>query len=95
MPEVTDSKSVSDQPVKPLKSTLNLPQTSFAMKANLPVNEPLRLAVWQQQDLYAQIRAARAGRGNRGSRGLPHDSTRPSSYSAGSIRGAQRSHHPR
>jgi isoleucyl-tRNA synthetase len=61
MPEVTDSKSTPDQTVKPLKSTLNLPQTSFAMKANLPVNEPLRLAAWQQQDLYAQIRAARAG----------------------------------
>jgi len=45
-----------------LKGTLNLPQTDFAMKANLPVNEPLRLAAWQEQDLYAQIRAARAGR---------------------------------
>jgi isoleucyl-tRNA synthetase len=65
MPEVTDSKPVpnqsAEQAVKPLKSTLNLPQTSFAMKANLPVNEPLRLAEWQQKDLYAQIRAARAG----------------------------------
>ncbi|WP_263365684.1 isoleucine--tRNA ligase [Edaphobacter bradus] len=47
--------------LKPLKSTLNLPETSFAMKANLPVNEPLRLAEWQKQDLYAQIRVARAG----------------------------------
>jgi isoleucyl-tRNA synthetase len=46
---------------KPLKSTLNLPQTPFPMKANLPQNEPARLAAWQQQDLYAQIRAARAG----------------------------------
>ena len=48
MPEVTDSKSTADQTVKPLKSTLNLPQTSFAMKANLPVNEPIRLAEWQK-----------------------------------------------
>ncbi len=31
------------------------------MKANLPVNEPIRLAAWQQQDIYAQIRSARAG----------------------------------
>ncbi|MDE3104048.1 MAG: isoleucine--tRNA ligase [Acidobacteriota bacterium] len=46
---------------KPLKNTLNLPQTAFAMKANLPTNEPLRLAKWQQQELYGQIRAARAG----------------------------------
>ena len=33
----------ADDP-KPLKSTLNLPQTAFPMKAGLPVNEPLRLA---------------------------------------------------
>jgi isoleucyl-tRNA synthetase len=46
---------------KALKSTLNLPQTAFPMKANLPLNEPARLASWQQRDLYAQIRAARAG----------------------------------
>jgi isoleucyl-tRNA synthetase len=70
MPEVSAVKPVSDQQAdqsaKPLKATLNLPQTTFAMKANLPVNEPLRLAAWQQpnsegKDLYAQIRAARAG----------------------------------
>ena len=46
---------------KALKSTLNLPQTAFPMKANLPDNEPKRLAAWQQQHLYAQIRTARAG----------------------------------
>jgi isoleucyl-tRNA synthetase len=46
---------------KPLKSTLNLPQTSFPMKAGLPVNEPLRLKAWEQADVYGQIRAARAG----------------------------------
>ena len=46
---------------KPLKSTLNLPETAFAMKANLPQNEPARLAAWQQMGLYEQIRAARAG----------------------------------
>jgi isoleucyl-tRNA synthetase len=46
---------------KPLKSTLNLPETAFPMKANLPQNEPARLAGWVAQDLYGQIRAARAG----------------------------------
>jgi isoleucyl-tRNA synthetase len=46
---------------KALKSTLNLPQTAFPMKANLPENEPKRLAAWQEQHLYAQIREARAG----------------------------------
>ena len=47
----------ADATPKPLKSTLNLPETSFAMKANLPVNEPARLLGWQAEDLYGQIRA--------------------------------------
>jgi isoleucyl-tRNA synthetase len=46
---------------KPLKSTLNLPETAFPMKANLPQNEPARLAQWVAQDLYGEIRKARAG----------------------------------
>ena len=46
---------------KGLKGTLNLPQTAFAMKANLPQNEPARLAAWEVMGLYEQIRAARAG----------------------------------
>ncbi|SNS83942.1 Isoleucyl-tRNA synthetase [Granulicella rosea] len=46
---------------KPLKATLNLPVTQFPMKANLPQNEPARLKQWQDDGLYAQIRAARAG----------------------------------
>ncbi len=43
------------------KETLNLPRTEFPMKANLPGNEPARLAKWQAEDLYGQIRTARAG----------------------------------
>jgi len=46
---------------KGLKTTLNLPQTSFPMKANLPLNEPARLAGWSERDLYGEIRKARAG----------------------------------
>jgi isoleucyl-tRNA synthetase len=62
MPEAPDPKTTAGQPeVKPLKATLNLPQTAFPMKANLPTNEPIRLKSWEEQDLYAQIRAARAG----------------------------------
>ncbi len=45
-----------------LKKTLNLPKTDFPMKANLPVAEPKMLARWEQEDLYGQIRRARAGR---------------------------------
>ena len=43
-----------------LKSTVNLPQTSFPMKANLPKNEPVWLETWARQDLYGAIRRARA-----------------------------------
>jgi isoleucyl-tRNA synthetase len=42
-----------------LKATLNLPQTDFPMKANLPQSEPKRLAAWEQNGLYEQIRAVR------------------------------------
>ena len=42
-----------------LKATLNLPQTDFPMKANLPQSEPKRLAAWEQEGLYEQIRAVR------------------------------------
>ena len=62
MPEVPQGNPEDQKPApKALKSTLNLPQTSFPMKANLPQNEPARLEGWQKQHLYAQIRAARAG----------------------------------
>jgi isoleucyl-tRNA synthetase len=44
-----------------LKSTINLPKTSFKMKANLPVKEPRTLEWWDSIDVYAAIRAARAG----------------------------------
>lgn len=44
------------------KSTLNLPQTAFAMKANLAQREPQMLEHWQKAKLYEQIRNARAGR---------------------------------
>ena len=54
-------ENASEVAPKLLKATLNLPQTTFPMKANLPVNEPIRLEAWQKQHLYAQIRAARAG----------------------------------
>ena len=42
-----------------LKQTLNLPQTKFSMKANLPQNEPRWLARWSEEDLYGRIRQTR------------------------------------
>jgi isoleucyl-tRNA synthetase len=44
-----------------LKSTLNLPQTAFPMKANLPQAEPQRLQEWAARDLYRRVREARRG----------------------------------
>ncbi len=44
------------------KATLNLPNTDFAMKANLAQREPEMLKNWQANNLYQQIRTARAGR---------------------------------
>lgn len=43
------------------KSTLNLPQTDFAMKANLANREPETLNKWTGDNLYQIIRDARAG----------------------------------
>ena len=48
--------------VPELKATLTLPQTAFPMKANLPQNEPLRLARWAELGLYSELRKAGRGR---------------------------------
>jgi isoleucyl-tRNA synthetase len=61
MAETTPLPAAPGKTTPELKATLTLPQTDFPMKANLPQNEPLRLAQWQQQGLYEQIRAARKG----------------------------------
>ncbi|MGH8227977.1 MAG: isoleucine--tRNA ligase [Steroidobacteraceae bacterium] len=44
------------------KSTLNLPQTAFPMKADLARREPGMVREWEAQGLYAQIREASRGR---------------------------------
>ena len=41
------------------KDTLNLPQTDFPMKANLPQREPQSLARWEEGRLHEKITAAR------------------------------------
>ncbi len=47
---------------KDYTSTLNLPQTSFAMRANLPQREPEMLKYWQEIDLYNLLLANAEGR---------------------------------
>jgi isoleucyl-tRNA synthetase len=51
------------------KHTLNLPQTDFPMRGNLPTREPEILARWQAEGLYQQLLAANAG----GERYVLHD----------------------
>jgi isoleucyl-tRNA synthetase len=47
---------------KDYAKTLNLPQTDFPMRANLPRREPEILARWEEQDIYALVQAKTAGR---------------------------------
>ena len=47
---------------KNYRDTLNLPQTSFAMKANLTQREPQQRKLWEQEKIYEKLQAARAGR---------------------------------
>ena len=44
------------------KHTLNLPDTAFPMRGNLPQREPKMLKEWADKDLYGQIRAAKKGK---------------------------------
>jgi isoleucyl-tRNA synthetase len=44
------------------KATLNLPKTSFPMKANLPRAEPEMIARWEAMDIYGKLLAAGQGR---------------------------------
>ena len=53
---------MAETPSSDYKKTLNLPQTTFAMKANLPQNEPARLEQWKSANIYELIRRKSAGR---------------------------------
>lgn len=44
------------------KATLNLPNTAFPMRGNLPSREPAMLKNWQEKNIYQQIREISAGR---------------------------------
>jgi isoleucyl-tRNA synthetase len=46
---------------KNYKATLNLPKTSFDMKANLTTREPEMVKRWRTEGVYRKIRAERAG----------------------------------
>src|SRR4030066_2259836 len=44
------------------KSSLNLPQTDFPMKANLAQREPEMLKKWEEIDIYKKIRKTAKGK---------------------------------
>jgi isoleucyl-tRNA synthetase len=44
------------------KKTLNLPDTSFPMRGDLPRREPTWIAQWEENNVYQAIRQASAGR---------------------------------
>ena len=60
MPEPPEKPDASDK--MDWRSTVFLPRTDFPMKAGLPQKEPAILARWAAEDLYGQVRKARAGR---------------------------------
>jgi len=52
---------MSDKETKGYRDTLNLPKTSFSMKANLVQREPQLRKDWAKKGLYGRIRKARSG----------------------------------
>ena len=44
------------------KSQINLPNTAFSMKANLPIREPETLEYWKKINLYEELRKVSQGR---------------------------------
>ncbi len=52
---------MSDNKAKGYRDTLNLPKTSFSMKANLVQREPQLRKEWAENNIYGKIREARKG----------------------------------
>ena len=44
------------------KENINLPKTSFSMKANLPNKEPEILKIWENLNLYKKLRESSKGK---------------------------------
>jgi isoleucyl-tRNA synthetase len=43
------------------RATLNMPDTAFAMRGDLPKREPAWAKAWSDQGLYKKLRVARQG----------------------------------
>ncbi|WP_049765622.1 isoleucine--tRNA ligase [Rhodoferax ferrireducens] len=58
----TPVTSTGGPAVKPdYRSTLNLPDTPFPMRGDLPKREPVWVKQWEDQGIYQKLRAARCG----------------------------------
>ena len=44
------------------KENINLPKTSFSMKANLPAKEPKLVEYWNKINLYKKLRVENKGK---------------------------------
>jgi isoleucyl-tRNA synthetase len=62
-PEKDDTSKSKEEAGNPYKDTLFLPKTDFPMRGGLPQQEPVRLAKWEADDLYGQLRADAKARG--------------------------------
>jgi isoleucyl-tRNA synthetase len=58
-----DASKDQSESANPYKDTLFLPRTDFPMRGGLPQQEPARLAKWEQDKLYEQLRADAKKRG--------------------------------
>ena len=57
-----DVTASDGEPVVDYKTTINLPQTDFPMKADLARREPAQLTRWSEQRIYERIREVSRGR---------------------------------
>ncbi len=57
---MTDSKAPKQKP--DYRSTLNLPDTNFPMRGDLPKREPAWITEWDAKGVYQRLRVARSGR---------------------------------
>ena len=53
---------MSTEPRNDYRSTLNLPDTPFPMRGDLPKREPTWVQAWSDQGIYRQLRVHRQGR---------------------------------
>ena len=55
------TQSTMSEPKTNYRATLNMPDTAFAMRGDLPKREPAWTQAWSDQGLYKKLRAARQG----------------------------------